>query len=80
MSSETVKRLEAYGATANGTRLHIIRETYSGCTRGWCGTILALRRGVWSNPTADQVVCRRCLHNQAAQPTARSEPTIEGES
>lgn len=57
--------IAAYGiAGDNGTRLHSIRETFSGVTRGWCGVILHLRRGVWSIPSANQVVCRRCLHSR----------------
>lgn len=63
---------EAYGVAGHPrTRLHSIRVTYLGRTQGWCGTTLNLKRGVWSTPTADQIVCRRCLHNQANQPGDR---------
>lgn len=53
-----------FGATSLGRRVHIIRETVDGCSRGWCGRIVVMMRSI-DGPAS---LCRRCAENQATAP------------
>lgn len=48
----------------NGKRLHIVRETHGGVTRGQCGVILQRTEVQWDDPNRPQAACWRCVRSK----------------